>query len=555
MPMSHSSREDPTEIGKPRQFCVGLERSTRLGYLVIEARTMFRRPPRNPRGRLGAFVPLLFLAALLLPTRWAAGATYSVARFSDTAVVTGINQPTDFAFLPDGRILILEKPGRFLIAAPGGGAPAVALSFLGSVDDLGERGLLGVCLHPGFATNGFLFVYYTYEGSVRRNRISRFTLTGSTISAASEVVILDNVEITPPASNHNGGTVLIGPDGKLWAAPGDSGTGGAKAQDLLATSSSRFNGKILRMELNGSPAAGNPFLADPSKEPRIWAYGFRNPFRFSFRPSNGSIYIGDVGQSTREELDVGVAGGNFGWPFMEGFIQQPNGPGPCPQTTTCLPPVFDYDRSVGTTVTGGTFVTGNAYPAFLKGRYVFGDYGAGWIRFLEFDSNDTLVGGLQNLGTAAEGPVAFHQGPDGYLYYAAINSGNIYRINYGKSFHTVTPCRVFDTRNPAGPWGGPRLEAGVDRPFVVGGRCGVPATARAVSVNVTVTEPTAGGFLVLYPVGGAAPLASTINFQPGQTRANNAEATLGAAGDLVVRAGMPSGGVHVLLDVTGYFDD
>jgi hypothetical protein len=240
---------------------------------------------------------------------------------------------------------------------------------------------------------------------------------------------------------------------------------------------------------------------------------------------------------------------------MEGFIQQPGGPGPCPVTETCIPPVFDYVRTVGTTVTGGAFVTGNAYPPSLQGRYVFADYGADWIRFLEFDSNNSLVGGLQNLATGAEGPVAFHQGPDGYLYYAAIKSGKIYRINYAKNFYTVTPCRVFDTREAAGPWGGPRLAAGSERMFTVGGRCGIPATARAVSVNVTVTEPTDFGFLVLFPGGGPPPLASAINFRPGQTRANNAIVTLGPGGDLVVRTGMASGGVQAILDVSGYFDD
>lgn len=508
-------------------------------------------PTMRKLGRRAATLPRLprlgLLFAVFLWSASALGAAYSVAGFSDTAIVTGLNQVTDFAFLPDGRILILEKPGRVLVAGVGGGATTLALDISGPVDDFSERGLLGICLHPSFATNGWLYLYYSLSGATPKNRISRFTLTGTTINPLTEVVILDNIEATN--GNHNGGTVLIGPDGKLWAAPGDSGTGGAKSQILSATSPSRFNGKVLRMELDGSPAAGNPFLADASKEPRIWAYGFRNPFRFSFRPSNGSLYVADVGQSTREELDVVVAGGNYGWPDAEGtLITNP----PC---TGCIPPVFDYPRNVGTTITGGVFVTGNAYPAFLQGRYVFGDYGADWIRYLEFDSNNALIGGLQNLATGAEGPVAFHQGPDGYLYYAAIKSGKIYRINFGKNFHTVSPCRVFDTRDPAGPWGGPRLAAGADRTFVVGGRCGVPATARAVSVNVTVTEPTDFGFLTLFPAGGIVPLTSTINFRPGQTRANNAAVTLGAAGDLVVRAGMASGGVHVLLDVNGYFDE
>jgi glucose/arabinose dehydrogenase len=476
-------------------------------------------------------------------------ATYSVPRFSDTAIVAGLNQPTDFAFLPDGRILILEKPGRVLIAGPGGGTPSVAIDLTAPVDDAGERGLLGICIHPLFATNGYVYLYYTFATGPR-NRISRFTLTGSTISAASEEVILDNIEITPPASNHNGGTILIGPDGKLWAAPGDSGTGGDKAQILAFDSPSRFNGKVLRMELDGSPAAGNPFLGDATKEPRIWAYGFRNPFRFSFRPSNGSIFVGDVGQSAREELDVGIAGGNFGWPYLEGTSVFT---GPCPVTTTCIPPVFEYPRTTGTTIIGGVFITGNAYPT-LKGKYVFGDNGASWIRFLEFNASDGLVGGLQNLATSAEGPVAFHQGGDGYLYYAAINSGRLYRINYGQDLNTVTPCRVLDTRESNGPFGGPALVAGADRTFTVAGRCGVPPTARAVAVNVTVTQPTTFGYLAFFPGGGPTALSSTINFGPAQTRANNAVVTLGAAGEVVVRCGMASGGVHFILDVTGFFE-
>jgi glucose/arabinose dehydrogenase len=497
------------------------------------------------------FLPGLQIA-LFLSSASAPAATYSVAGFSDTAVFTGFNQPTDFAFLPDGRILILEKPGRVLIAGPGGGASAVALDMTASVDSGVEMGLLGICLHPSFASTGWIYLYYTTN--VPKNRISRFTLSGSSINIGSEVVILDN--ISAENGNHNGGTVLIGPDGKLWAAPGDSGTGGSKAQNLSPYPyEGAFSGKVLRMELDGSPAAGNPFLGDATKEPRIWEYGHRNPFRFSFRPSNGSLYVGDVGQSTLEELDVGVAGGNFGWPYMEGTIVQPGGPGPCPQTTTCIPPVFDYGRTVGTTIIGGVFVTGNAHPAFLRGKYVFGDNGSSWIKYLEFDANDGLIGGLHDLATSAEGPVAFHQGPDGYLYYAAINTGKIYRIQSAKHFYTVTPCRVLDTRDPPGPWGGPPLVAGTDRTFLAGGRCGIPASARAVSANLTVVEPSGPGYLSIFPGEGATTTSSVINFRAGQIRANNALVMLGPGGDIVVRCGMGSGGVNFILDVNGYFDD
>ena len=476
----------------------------------------------------------------------ASAATYSVPRFSDTAVVQGLNAPTDFAFTPDGRMLILEKAGRVRIVVNGALQATAALDIAANVDDGFEKGLLGICLHPGFASNGYIFLYYTTN--TPRNQISRFTMTGNTISPSSEVPILQNIEATN--GNHNGGTIAIGPDGKLWAAPGDSGTGGAKAQDLAAASPSRFNGKVLRMELDGSPAAGNPFLLnDPTKEPRIYAYGFRNPFRFSFRPSNGALYLGDVGQSSREELDVVVGGQNYGWPMAEGNSN------PC---AGCTPPVFDYIRSIGTTIIGGVFVTGNAYPTTLLGRYVFGDNGASWIKYLEFDGNNGLIGGvnaLHDLATSAQGPVAFHQGPDGNLYYAAIDTGRIYRIDYAKNFYTISPCRLADTREPAGPRGGPSLVAGADRTFPAGGVCGIPATARAVSVNVTVTAPTVPGFLTLFPLGGASPLASTINFRASQTRSNNAIVTLGPDGGIVVRAGMASGGVHLIVDVNGYFDD
>jgi glucose/arabinose dehydrogenase len=450
--------------------------------------------------------------------------------------------PTDFAFLPDGRILALEKAGRVVLGGPGLPNNTVALDITANVDDGFEKGLLGVCLHPTFASTGWIYLYYTTN--VPRNRISRFTLAGSTINPATEAVVLD--DISAQGGNHNGGTIAIGPDGKLYAAPGDAGTG----SNAQTTSPGNFSGKVLRMELDGSPASGNPYLGDATKEPRIFAHGFRNPFRFSFRPSNGSLYVADVGSSgaqDREELNVVVTGGNYGWPWAEGNVIY------TPPCTGCLPPVFDYPRATGTTIIGGVFVTGTAYPAVLQGKYVFGDNGASWIKYLELDANDGLVGGLQNLATSAEGPVAFHIGTDSHVYYAAINSGRIYRIEVGANLHTVAPCRVFDTRQPVGPYGGPRLGPTSDRAFTIIGRCGIPASARAISVNLTITEPTDAGYLIVFP-GGAPPLSSNINFRAGQTRANNAILNLGAAGEIVVRCGMSSGGVHALLDVTGYLE-
>ena len=485
---------------------------------------------------------LAFSALSLFPAAFpqpASGATYSLAGFSETIAVSGLNQPTNFAWTPDGRMLVLEKPGRVRVVTGTGLVPAPAMDISARVDSGSEKGFLGICLHPAFAANGFVFLYYTTP--VPKNRISRFTMTGNAIDPASEVVILDGIDATN--GNHNGGTIAIGPDQKLYAAPGDSGTGGAKSQDLSPGS---FSGKVLRMELDGTAAAGNPFFADVTKEPRIWAYGFRNPFRFSFRPSNGSLYVADVGQSTREELDVVTAGGNYGWPAAEGTV------GTC---AGCIPPVFDYGRTVGASITGGVFVTGNVYPAFLQGRYIFGDYVNSWIRFLEFDSADALVGTLSDFASSAEGPVSFGVGPDGYIYYAAINTGRIYRIAPpGANFFTLTPCRILDTRNPDGPFGGPAIPAGGERTFAVSGRCGIPATARSLSVNVAVTQPSSIGHLTVYPDGTALPLVSTVNFSAGQTRSGNAILTLDPTGALRVHCGMGGGTVHFILDVNGYYE-
>jgi glucose/arabinose dehydrogenase len=468
-------------------------------------------------------------------------ATYSIAGFSDVAVVTTLSQPTAFTWTPDGRMLVLEKAGRVRIVVNGVLQGTSALDISASVDSGFEKGLLGICLDPGFVTNGYVYLYYTNK--VPQNRISRFTMSGNTLDALSEAVILDHIDATN--GNHNGGNILIGPDGKLWAAPGDSGTGGAKSQDLSVGS---LNGKVLRMERDGAPAAGNPFLGDAAKEPRIWAYGFRNPFRFTFRPSNGSLYVADVGQSSREEIDVVTPGGNYGWPMAEGTL------GGC---AGCLPPVFEYDHTVGQAIIGGVFVTGGNYPEFLRGKYVFGDYVSSWIRYLDFSASDTVVGTLQDFASSAEGPVQFAIGPDGDIYYAAINTGRIYRIlPPAASYFTVTPCRLADTRGSPGPSGGPALSANSARTFPVAGLCNIPPTARSVAVMLAVVSPGAGGDIRLYPAGNDPPETSSINFNSGAIRAGNAAIPLGTSGQMTVLCDMPAGSLataHFVIDVYGFF--
>jgi glucose/arabinose dehydrogenase len=450
-------------------------------------------------------------------------------------------------------MLILEKAGNVRIVVGGVLQTTPALNWTTHVNSASERGLLGICIDPNFGSNGFVYLYYTTATPV--NRVSRFHMVGNALDALSETIILDNIDSTN--GNHNGGTILIGPDGKLWIAPGDSGTGGAKSQD---TSPGQFNGKVLRMELDGSPAAGNPFIGSFSVEERMWAYGFRNPFRFSFRPApSNDLFVADVGENSREEIDAihtpastppGTGGGNYGWPAEEGLT----GP-PCPYASGCISPIFEYDHTIGQSIIGGVFVTSAAYPPVIQGKYLVADYTAKWIRFLDINGSNMVTGGLQNLATADGGAVSFKTGPDGLVYFAALDTGRIYRINPpATSFHTVSPCRVVDTRNATGTYGGPALSAGGTRNFHLAGQCNVSAGARSVSVNVTVTGPGVAGDLRIYPAGS--PLASTsvINFRAGQTRANNAVLLLSPTGDISVRYDAVSGTVQFLLDVNGYFE-
>jgi hypothetical protein len=146
-------------------------------------------------------------------------------------------------------------------------------------------------------------------------------------------------------------------------------------------------------------------------------------------------------------------------------------------------------------------------------------------------------------------------GPDGAIYYSAINTGKVYRISEQtpSSLFTVTPCRIVDTRRPAGALGGPAIPASALRNFTLAGQCGVPSTARSVAVNVTVTLPSADGYVAMYPAGLPVPPTSLLNFRAGQTRANNAVIPLGSAGDVTVANGLASGTVHLIVDVVGYF--
>jgi glucose/arabinose dehydrogenase len=235
------------------------------------------------------------------------------AGFAETTVAANLAGPTAMAFAPDGRLFVAEQSGALRVVKNGTLLARPFATF--KVDSAGERGLLGIAFHPKFATNHFLYVYYTVpgaNGAAPFNHVTRVTANGDAAVKHSQREILRLNDLSS-RTNHNGGAIHFGPDAKLYVAVGENANG-ANAQ-----SKSNLLGKILRVNDNGTIPADNPFFASTSGQNRaIWALGLRNPFSFDFQRGTGRMFINDVGQSTFEEIDDGIAGSNYGWPTTEG---------------------------------------------------------------------------------------------------------------------------------------------------------------------------------------------------------------------------------------------
>lgn len=282
----------------------------------------------------------------------------------NTSFVTGLSSATTFTQLPDGRFLIAQQGGTLLVRQSSGAAIGTMLTL--PVDSGGERGLLGVTPHPNFASNGFIYVYYTTTSGGTHNRISRFTVSGDTASGEVQIA---NLPALSGATNHNGGALHFGNDGKLYVAVGDNANS-AQAPDL-----SLPFGKILRFNDDGSIPSDNPFCTTQgSLACAVWARGLRNPFTFAVRASDGRIHINDVGEGTWEEVNLGAAGANYGWPSTEGPTSASGITGP----------LFAYDHNSAPDNTAGFFngcaIIGGAFypdagpfPLAYRGSYYFTD--------------------------------------------------------------------------------------------------------------------------------------------------------------------------------------
>lgn len=325
-----------------------------------------------------------------------------------------------------GLLAVVEQAGVIKIFENREDAEAtVLLDISDRVASGGEQGLIGLAFDPDFQSNGFFYVNYTANpagGTV----ISRFTASAGYgiphTDPASETVLIRQSQ---PYANHNGGMLAFGPDGYLYIALGDGGGQGDPGEN--AQSLATILGKILRIDVAaGEPyaiPADNPFAGQPGARGEIWAFGFRNPYRFSFDRVTGDLWAGDVGQGSREEVDLVTRGGNYGWNLFEGSQAYRN-PGNRP-AADFVGPVLDYGRSEGISVIGGYVYRGDGIPG-LTGAYIFGDYGSGQVWAMVYDA----AGGAAVSNTAiATVPSISSFGEDaaGEIYVVSLEGG-IYRL-------------------------------------------------------------------------------------------------------------------------------
>jgi glucose/arabinose dehydrogenase len=368
----------------------------------------------------------LCVAGILVPVL--AGAATLPSGFSEAVVASGLTNPTAMQFAPDGRLFIAEQGGKLRVVKNGALLPAPFVSL--TVSSAGERGLLGIAFDPAFASNHFVYLYYTSPTPAAHNRISRFTANGDVAVAGSEVVIFD-LDNLSTATNHNGGALAFGPDGKLYVAVGEN------ANSANAQSMTTVLGKILRLNRDGTIPTDNPFYLTTSARNRaIWALGLRNPFTFAFNPVGTQLYINDVGQNTWEEINDGIAGANYGWPLTEGATTDPR----------FVSPIYTYNHTGGPcAITGGAFYAPmtTQFPTGYVRDYFFADYCGGWIRRL-----DPSSGAVTAFATGISAPVDLKVSDSGSLYYLARGAGAVFRVDYGATAPTITSHPTSRTVQP-----------------------------------------------------------------------------------------------------------
>lgn len=375
------------------------------------------------------------------------------------AFATGLSRPVSIVNAGDGsgRLFVVEQGGKIIVHD---GTQVLSNPFLdvsSQVSCCGEGGLLDIAFHPKHAENGLFFISYTDNAG--NSVIARYAVSNNPNLADSDsgTVVLT---VAQPYSNHNGGQIQFGPDGYLYIAMGDGGSGGDpdnRAQDI-----GELLGKLLRIDVSQGPAYAippdNPFVGVGGARDEIWAFGLRNPWRFSFDRLTGDLFIADVGQGSREEVNyqlVNSSGGeNYGWRLMEGslcFAPPTN----CNGAGTLILPIVEYGHANGDcSITGGYRYRGNNFPP-ARGLYFYGDYCSGRIRAAAKQSDGSWIS-TEVLDTTYR-ISSFGEDETGEIYLAhhVANDGVVYRLVLHESLAQLVPS---SPKDHAMPWLGLLLE-------------------------------------------------------------------------------------------------
>jgi glucose/arabinose dehydrogenase len=426
---------------------------------------------RGPEGEMKTFRVRVLGVGFVVALVWGAavtgaGGSMSVvwphsetlpAGFTDT-VVAIVSRPVALAATPDGRILVVDQSGLVRVIQNGVLLAAPALDISAKVCATNsERGMLGIAVDPNFSVNGYVYIYYTFNKfseckrlvNVPVNRVSRFTMSGDTISPASEKILIDNM--LSYYGNHNAGDVGFGKDGMLYVSVGDGGCNylvGPTACDqnnntnAISLTLNTLQGKILRITPSGGIPTDNPFIGTGTarcnhgyntagqKCEEIYLYGLRNPFRFAFDPNSTRtrLFVNDTGQDTWEEIDKSVKGSNYGWNVREG---------PCAEgsLTDCGPPppgmtnpILSYSHVAGCgAITGGAFVPNGLWGTSYDSGYLFADYVCNQIFLMVPNGTGGWTSSVFASGLAVGGPVTMTFAPYGTktaLYYTTYTANS-----------------------------------------------------------------------------------------------------------------------------------
>jgi hypothetical protein len=408
----------------------------------------------------------------------------------EPVVSTGLSSPVFVGHAGDGsnRLFIVERGGFIRVLQPGSSTPTLFLDIHTKLAAGGEQGLLGLAFHPLYSSNGRFFVYYTRSGDGTLVIAEYHVSTNPDVADPTEAVHLTIPH--PTNTNHNGGMLAFGPDGYLYIGVGDGGSGNDPPNN--AQNLSVLLGKILRIDVDPPAGSGVPYVSPPTNPfvgttpgaDEIFAFGFRNPWRFSFDRLTGRQWVGDVGQGAREEVDTPiVAGGNYGWRVYEGFSCTSNDASLC-NPANYLFPIFDYSHTSGRCSITGGYVYRGSQGALPAGTYVYGDYCSGEIFAWDGNTQSVLLDTTLNISS-------FGEDETGELYVVHLG-GTVSRIVSSVACtYAISP-----TSQSLAAGGGP----GSDITVTAGAGCAWTAVSNDSWIHVTAGASGSGTSSVGYSV-------------------------------------------------------